>query len=248
MAEQVTRSLNMAGTWWLPDKYEGKMLGTLKWLPHRGCELTLVSESHKYKWDSSPGIILGLNSEQDPVTLVGCRHGGHPGIRMIGNVTSYSHGLTVNSALIGHLFENESDIVLMDLYAGFAGMDEYIIESYFDYEHTPDAEGRHRIDSVTFVPPKYERAKIGETEVGLYVGFSIANDLQLQHKLHISFPESNSYSSEGTNYELVHRILPSFLSALMEHQTFITSLDFYSDHANVEIFDGYHSRMSWDRI
>ena len=74
MAEQTARSLNMAGEWWQPDKYEDRMMGTLTWKPIVGCLLRLVDDSYEFKRESSPGIIVGLNSDQDPVTLVGCRH------------------------------------------------------------------------------------------------------------------------------------------------------------------------------
>ena len=47
MAEQVTRSLNMAGIWWLPDKYEDRMMGTLTWKPNVGCSLRLVDGSYE---------------------------------------------------------------------------------------------------------------------------------------------------------------------------------------------------------
>ena len=246
MAKYVTRRLKMAGEWWLPDKYEDKKLGTLQWIPNQGCLLTVVDQSFKFEWSKSPGTILGLNSEQEPITLVGCSHDGGWGIEGSGNVLSYGHHVWGDFALVGYLFENEADISLTDLYAGYAGLDEYVIEPYYEYEHTQDSEGRYRFGPVTFSIPKYEMAKIGDAEVGIYVGWSIPSGLQLKHKLHFSFPKSNAYKSKGENFKLIHFVLPAFLSALMGHQNFLTSLSSRIDKASVEIFDGYHDSMSWD--
>ena len=245
MAKNETRGLNMAGIWWMPNG-DNDTLGTLRWIPNVGCVLELVEDSHEFSWDESPGIVWGLNSEQDPITLVGCRYTGLGTIKSRGNATSFGHRVAATFALIGGLFENEADAALTDLYAGYAGLDEYVIEKYYDLEHTQDSEGRYRHGPITFSIPTYDMAKIGEATVGLYVGFSLDNELRLQHKLHISFPESNLYESDGENFNLIHFVLPAFLSAMMGHQNFLTSLSSPIDKAPVEIFDGYHDSMSWD--
>lgn len=247
MAEEVTRSLKMAGEWWLPEKYEGKKLGTLEWLPLQGCMLTLVDDSFDFNWELSAGVIVGLNTEQQPITLYGCSNAGGWNINHVGKVLSYGHNVRVDYALVGVLFESEADIALTDLYTGYAGLDEYVIEKYYKIERIQDSEGRDRFGPVTFSMPTYETAKVGEVDVSLYVGYSIPSGLQLQHKLHFAFPESNLYKSKGKNFDLVHEILPSFLSTMMGHQSFLTSLGSRIDKASIEVFDGYHERMSWDR-
>ena len=88
-------------------------------------------------------------------------------------------------------------------------------------------------------------AKIGEIEVGLSAGLSVGKEIGSQHKLQVSFPESSSYNSQGANYDLVHDILPAFLSAMMGKLSFLTSLTSWTDQGLVEIFDGRHPTMSW---
>ena len=246
MAEQVTRTLNMSGVWWIPEKYEDRKIGTLKWMPNQGCILKLADDSFKSQWDASQRLILGLNSERVPVTLVDCRDIGGIDIQGRGNVTSYGHSIAVRCALIGILQKEESDLALTDLYAGFAGLDEYVLNSYVDYDFTHDAEGNLDINRLTYSFPSYELVIVGETKVGLFVSWSTSRGLQLQHKLHISFPRGNLYRTEGVNYQLVHDVLPAFLSAMMGHQSFLTSLNSRVASVSVEVFDGRHRRMSWD--
>ena len=89
-------------------------------------------------------------------------------------------------------------------------------------------------------------AKTDDADVGLFVSYSLRNEIQLRHKLRVSFAETSRYKSEGANLELVHVKLPAFLSAMMGHQSFLTSLFSPTDEASVEIFDGYDRWMSWD--
>ncbi len=245
MAEQVTRSLNMPGIWWLPNT-DNETLGTLRWMPNVGCRLELVGDSHEFKWGESLDIIWGLNSEQKPITLVGCRHLGHSGGAWIGNASSVRHALSVRMALVGYLCKKESEIALTDLYAEYAGLDEYVLQRYYGYERTQDSEGKYNIGPITFSIPTYEMARFGEAEVGLFVGWSMDSGIRLQHKLHFSFQKTNLYKSEGTNFRLVHVILPAFLSAMMGHRSFQTSLTSPTENALLEIYDGFHERMMWD--
>ncbi len=245
MAEQVTRSLKMAGLWWLPDNYENRLMGTLTWEPNQGCFLRLVDD-HDFNWDSSPRIIVGMNSDQDAVTLLGCRHAGHAGFKMTGNVSSDSHWVQVNCALIGGYFEDETEIALTDLYIEYAGLDEYVTAKYYDIDRSLMSDGNYALGPIIFTIPTYEMAKIGQTEVGLYLESSFPSGIQLNHKLHFSFSEGHHYRSEGTNFRLVHEVIPALLSAIMGHQSFLTSLGSHIDKKSVEIFDGYHERKSWD--
>lgn len=248
MVEQVTRSLNMAGVWWIPNKYEDRLMGTLQWKPNVGCELKLVDDSSDFKWDLSlsSGIIVGLNSEQQPVTLVGCRHGGGWNLKHIGRVLSFGHNVRVDSALVGVLLENEADFAITDLDIGYAGLDEYVIERYYEVGRPQESQGLSQFGPVTFSIPQYEVAKTGNADVELFVSFSLGSELRLQHKLHLSVPETNPYKSYGASLKLVHDIIPAFLAAMMGHQSFVTSLSCSTDRAIVEIFDGYHKRMTWD--
>ena len=246
MAMYETRSLNMAGIWWMPDKYEDRLMGTLTWRPNDGCLLKLVDDSYEFKWESTPEIIVGLNSDQNPVTLLGCRHAGWAGSRSMGNVSSNSHWLHVDCALVGDYFQTEEEVSLTDLYVEYAGLDEYVIPRYFDFEDERLHDGRSRAKQIIFTNPEYEMAEIDEIEVGLYVGFSLDKDLILQHKLHFSFLEDDAYRSEGANFRLVHVVIPAFLSILMGHQSFLTSLTSRINKASVNIFDEYRERMYWD--
>lgn len=245
MAEHKTRCLNMAGTWWLPNT-DNEMLGTLRWTPNVGCILELVGDSHEFKWGDTLSIVWGLNSDQDPISLVGCRYVGGGTIKSRGNATSFGHRIAASYALVGGLFENEAEIALTDLYVGFAGLDEYVIERYYDFEPKQDADGRYKFGPITFSIPEYDSAKIDETRVGIFVSFSLGQQLQLQHKLHVVFPNRDGYSSDGDNYQLVHEMLPAFLSAMMGHKSFLTSNSSHIDNVSVEVFDGYHERISWD--
>ena len=244
MAEYETRSLHMAGIWWMPNT-DNETLGTLRWIPNVGCVLELVDDSHEFRWGESPGIVWGLNSEQDPITLLGCRYAGGGTIKSSGNAMSYGHRVAATTALVGGLFENEADAALTDLYAGFAGLDEYVMQNYFDVESEKLDDGRFRAKKVTFTSPEYELAKIGDIEVGLYVGWSANKDLIPHHKLHISFPQNDGYKSDGASHKLIQKILPAFLGAIMGHPSFLTSLTSQIDNAPVEVFDDYNPKMSW---
>ncbi|MYD09136.1 MAG: hypothetical protein F4X02_03740 [Chloroflexi bacterium] len=246
MVEQVTRSLKLAGEWWVPDNYEGKKLGTLEWFPYKGCFLKLIDVSYEFEWGESPGLICGLNSDQDPVTLLGCRHAGRVGFKMTGNVSTESHWVQAHCALVGGLFESETEISITDLYVGYAGLDEYVIEDYAEYERVANEDGNYRIDSMTFNFTDYEAAKIGGTSLCLYVGWSRPGGLQLNHKLHFSFPADDHYRSIGKNLMLVHEIIPAFLSSIKGHRSFITALGTHVENARLEIYDGAHGSMTWN--
>ena len=246
MAEQVTRNLNMSGIWWLPDKYEERLMGTLKWRPNDGCVLKLVNDSYEFGWGDSHRLIVGLNFDQVPVTLLGCRYAGRAGSKSTGNVSSKSHWLHVDCALIGVYLETDEEVSLTDLYVGYAGLDEYVIPRYFDFEDERLHDGRYRAKQIIFTSPEYEMAKIDEIEVGLYVGLSVDKDLVPQHKLHFSFSEDDPYRSKGANLRLAHEVIPTFLSVLMGHQSFLTSLTSRINKVSVKIFDEYREQMSWD--
>ena len=246
MAEQVTRSLNMSGVFWRPEDSGNTKMGTLQWIPYRGCILTLVDESDDFSWGKSPGIILGLNSERDPITLVECKYYGGKSLKITGNAFSVGHELAARCALVGRWFEKETEIVLSELYVEYAGIDNYVTATYYDFDTSHDAEGRLKFDRAIFSIPKFDASIINDVEIRLHVSLSFDKGIEPQHKLHVMFPESRAYKSEGGNYNLVHDVLPSILSALLGHESFVISLIGQMMEASVEIFDSSHGNMSWE--
>ena len=245
MPEYETRSLNMSGIWWIPGNYKNRFLGNLRWMPKVGCILEIIDDSHEFKWPKSLGIVSGLSSDQEPITLLGCKYVSCGRFSFTGNVQSYGHRVFTNTTLVGIMFEDETEIVLKDLYAGYAGLDEYVIERYYEFGSEKHAKGGNSSRQVKFSIPNYEIANVGEIKVGLFVGYSLGKELQLEHKVHISFPETDLYNSVGKNFKLIHVELPAFLSAIMGHNCFLTSLACRMDRSSVEVFDGNHPRISW---
>ena len=207
--------------------------------------LRLLNGSKQFDWDSYLDRILGFSSEQRAVTLIGCRHISSSFLMLSGNEESFAHTVSVESILVGGCFTSQSDVKLKNVYAGYAGLDQYVIESYYDFEGYFNSAGAIRRRSISVNIPTYNPASVDSVDIGVYVDVAPSKDLRMTHVIRFGFPEHRHYRKCNSNYDLVHTIVPSFLGVMMGHRSFVTYLR--SDPApdiSLDIFDHNPDRIS----
>ena len=246
MPEEKTRELNMAGMWWVPENYDDRKMGTLRWIPLRGCLLELLDHTPEFYWGTSPQVICGWTTDKIPVTLLGCSH-VHGWIRAhIGKHIGFRNNIWVDIALIGCLYEKGSDVPLEHLCASYAGLDKYVTQRYFEIGENQELRAGPTSGPITLELPIFDTANTSIGNVGLIVDAILESDIRLRHRLLISFDGPSQYRKYHNHLKLVHEILPAFLGTMMGHHSFLTDLGSTIDNTAVKIFEGRDDAVIWD--
>lgn len=132
----MQKEFEMKGYWWLPEDPENKIQGTLKYQPNEGIHLETLGFFGDIQSSIRPNeydIILGVNLNNKPITLVNCFQTG-PSFRFPGfqEGNYFSHLL-----LIGDHFCRSEDIRFKEVYARFTYIDEWINIYGFNIEINP---------------------------------------------------------------------------------------------------------------
>lgn len=122
------------GIWWLPEKPEAQISGTLKFSPNEGAILNLIGsfkEIININKMLAPDIILGVSSTGKNITLYKCFE-TKSSFSMPGFQTS---SFSANIVFIGAHFKNSKDIKFKSIATHFFLLDEWVNISGFDIKY-----------------------------------------------------------------------------------------------------------------
>lgn len=166
----MIKNLEYKGRWWLPDKPEKQVSGTLKFTPNEGAILDLIgsfrdAENNKM---SEPEIILGISSDGKNVTLHKCFE-IQSDVSFPGLSTSSFYA---NEVFVGTHFQKSEDIKFRKLSIRYSYLDEWVNISGFDIRYPDEKE----------VVIKYKQPKPIQANIGK--GYKILIDFQPTYPIH----------------------------------------------------------------
>jgi len=167
----LIENIEYKGVWWLPEKPDNKIPGTLTYASRERIKLELqgsLSDKFDFMTAFQASVILGVSNSGEEITLVDC-HAISGQVSFLGNSPS-SSTLVAISLLIGAHFETEDDIRLETLLIHYFNLDEWVNMSGFN--ETFDESKSYTI--------KYERPKkiefqTDEYEMAIEIGWSISH-------------------------------------------------------------------------
>ena len=127
------------GIWWLPDKPEKQVPGTLRFTPNEGAILKLIGSFKDAKDINKmlePEIILGISSNGKNITLHKCFE-TEPNVSVPGLPTSSFYA---NEVFVGAHFQKSEDIKFRELFICYSYLDEWVNISGFNIQHPNEKE------------------------------------------------------------------------------------------------------------
>ncbi len=165
MSVETIQPFKCKGQWWLPEKPDERVAGTLTYVPQEGASLELIGSFTNsvtaLTGSFAPEIVLG-ESDHGLVTLHDCVQ-----TQFTMGATNSSN-LKVRNVLLGHHFLSESDIIFEKLIVRYSSLNEWINRSGFDkkvlLQNIPPFE---RLKVVYESPPSIEAALSADCAVSL---------------------------------------------------------------------------------
>lgn len=145
------------GIWWLPDKPEEQISGTLRFTPEEGAILDLIGSFRDIKdidKKLKPEIILGISSNGKNITLYKCFETKST----LSNRGFLTSSFYANLVFVGAHFERKEDIKFKKLSIHYSYLNEWVNVSGFDIP-----EFNHNKEVVIkFKPPEPIQASISK--------------------------------------------------------------------------------------
>jgi len=156
----MTSEFERKGLWWLPDKPERKLVGTLTYSPRDGGVLALVGgfasieELVAAGWVTAPSIILGEEQGGSKITLLHCVQ------------KAWSHGagystcsFSAQVVCLGAHYATPQEMTFAGLSVYYSHLSEWANQSFFEFEREED------VRRVTYRKPKEVLAVIDDKAV-----------------------------------------------------------------------------------
>ena len=126
------------GIWWLPDKPEKQISGTLRFTPNEGAILELIGSFKDTKDILKPEIILGISNGKK-ITLHKCfeTFGTKSNVSFPGLLTSSFYA---NEIFVGAHFQKSEDIKFRELSIRYSYLDEWVNISGFNIQYPDEKE------------------------------------------------------------------------------------------------------------
>ena len=173
------------GIWWLPDRPEARIGGTLRYDPKEGALLTLIGT---FKTDlrglsskdiSDPTIILGISVNGKPITLY-MSYEKSFNLHFPGLPRSVFFS---NFVFIGCHFSDEEEILLEEVSLTLSNLDEWISISGFEQTFEPDQNDKINKVTYTYQPPKEISASVDNYNIKLSFGFDCHSERAISFNL-----------------------------------------------------------------
>lgn len=187
------------GIWWLPDKPEKRISGTLRFTPNEGAILELIGSFKGIKDINKmlePEIILGISSNGKKITLHKCSE-TKSNISFPGLLTSSFYA---NEVFVGAHFQRSEDIKFRELSIRYSYLDEWGNISGFNIQHHDKKEV-----VIKYKQPEPIQASIGE-DCKIFI------DIQATYSIH-----SIGQKEAGVKQETYIRIKHSVEKSLDEY-------------------------------
>ena len=169
----MIKEFEYKGKWWLPDKPEEQISGTLKYSPVNGAILDLI-ESFKKNRDRNlllqPDIILGNSSDDEEITLHKCFETSF-------NISSRgftSSSFYANIVIIGQHFPKPKDIKFRNLSVNYQYFEEWSKIGVFSYHRNPGETFKKY--EVKYEAPEPVEAKIDNFKISFAHNFNVSGD------------------------------------------------------------------------
>jgi len=180
------------GIWWLPDKPEKQISGTLRFTPNEGAILDLIGSFKDIKEINKmlePEIILGISSNGKNITLHKCFE-TKSNVSFPGLLTSSFYA---NEVFIGTHFQRSEDIKFRELSIRYSYLDEWVNISGFDIQY-PDKKAV----VIKYKLPEPIQANIGED-------YKIFIDIQATYPTH-SIVQKEASIKQKTYIRIEHSV------------------------------------------
>jgi hypothetical protein len=145
------------GIWWLPDKSDLKVSGTLTFSPDEGATLDLIGsfrDQLDFKKLSQPDIILGISANGKRITLNRCIETSSSASYPVGFQTSR---FLAQMIFVGAHFQRLADIKFRNISIHYAHLDAWTNISGFNFDILPD-----KTMNVKYKMPDAIKASINE--------------------------------------------------------------------------------------
>jgi hypothetical protein len=187
------------GYWWLPDKAERKVPGTLKFDPDEGARLELLGSLKGVEDFGSmldPELILGLSSKREPITLQDC---GETKSNMTIGQGFATSSFNADTVFVGDHFQSPTEVGFERLFVEYLHLDAWAGVSGFELR-IPDDHKTHPMMVTHTKPQPLTAAVRDEYEVTLsFTATRKSSSLPLTEVtitqrpvLSIKFPEKKS--------------------------------------------------------
>jgi ApeA N-terminal domain 1 len=215
----VDEKIECKGQWWLPEKPEIKLAGSLSITSGRRAELEIqgsFSDSHFWESESVSRIpiILGLSNNGKQITL----HDSLPTKSTTNHPGLSTSILSVDHTFVGVHFKSVEEIKLRSVSAYYAHLDDWIDSRNFDVEY----DGNKDEILITAMSPEPITVKVSEYEVTIRVDRAIREDKtrQVAVKYEASIKLSAQPERPLNDYLVQMRLLQHFLTLAMNEPTY----------------------------
>ena len=137
------------GIWWLPDKPEKRISGTLRFTPNEGVILELIGSFKDTKDILKPEIILGISNGKK-ITLHKCFETKPNNVSVPESLSFYA-----DEVFVGAHFQKSEDIKFRKLCIRYSYLDEWV--NIFEFNITDEKEM-----VIKYKKPEPIQASIGE--------------------------------------------------------------------------------------
>ncbi len=161
------------GIWWLPEKSDKQVSGTLKFHPEEDTSLELIGsfkDISELNVVQKPEIILGLTSNGKKVTLYKC-YESQSSLSMPGFLKT---SFVVSVVFIGHQFERKEDIVFDSLSLNYSNLNEWVGISGFHQQLNTNPEGHLHKAEISYSYPQKVEAKLENFNISLDYHFAMS--------------------------------------------------------------------------
>jgi hypothetical protein len=164
------------GMWWLPEKPNNQIPGTLKFHPVEGANLELIGSFKRPKEFLNallkPNIILGITTNSKIITLYRCDESKSK--MNISGILSSS--FIAHIIFLGHYFEKEEDIIFDNLSLNYSHLEEWTGIKVFQSKFEIDSEDHITKREVIYNPPKKIVAKLNKLNISFDYYFNLVGD------------------------------------------------------------------------
>lgn len=197
------------GIWWLPDKPEKQISGTLRFTPNEGAILDLIGSFKDIKDINKmlePEIILGISSNGKNITLHKCFE-TKSGANLPGLLTSSFYA---NEVFVGAHFQKSEDIKFRELSIRYSYLDGWVNISGFDIQYPDKKEV-----VIKYKQPEPIQASISE-DCKIFIDITylthsiVQKETSIKQKTYIKIEHSIEKSLD--EYRGIMRNIQNFLS------------------------------------
>ena len=223
------------GIWWLPDKPEKQVSGTLRFTPNEGAILDLIGSFKDTKEINKMlelEIILGISSNGKNITLHKC-------FETKSNVSVprlLTSSFYANEVFVGAHFQKSEDIKFRELSICYSYLDEWVNISGFNIQY-PDK----REVVIKYKQPEPIQASIGE-DCKMFIDFQVTivqKEASIKQRTYIRIEPSVEKSLE--EYWNIMRNIQNFLSLGVTEPVYPLTITGITEANNSPVEIYYHS-------